>query len=589
MAEITDGTADGTADGAEAGTTAGPAAGVENGRGAGGGYSRGLGARQVQMIAIGGAIGTGLFLGAGGAIHQAGPGLLAMYALAGAAVFCIMRALGELLAYRPAPGSFADYAREFLGPFAGYVTGWTYWLMWVVTGMAEVTAAAAYLAYWWPQVPRWAAALGFLVLLLAVNFLSVGVFGEVEFWLSTVKVTAIVGMILVGLAVLLLGVSSAGSTASVGHLWREGGFFPHGVGQALLTLQMVTFAYLAVELVGVTAGEARDPRRTLPRAINTLPWRIGLFYVGSLAVILCVVPWTAFQPGTSPFVAAFARIGIPLGAGVVNLVVLSAALSSCNSGMYSTGRMLRDLGVNGQGPRAFTKLSARRTPARGTLASVAAMGVGVWVNYVDPAGAFTYITAFATVAAVWTWGVILVAHIRYRAAVRAGRAAAAWFTAPGGAAASWAALAFLALVVVVVAIDAQARVSLYGAPLWAALLAVGYRALRRRSPAAFARPRTCRPGGSRTRSRTGPWTRRRTRSPSRPPTRSPTRSRTPSPPDRVPRQPARSPTGSSTGSPARSAARSPARSPTRAPTTTLIRWPEHRCGSRRAPVTLPAC
>jgi AAT family amino acid transporter len=459
-------------------------------------YARGLGPRQVQMIAIGGAIGTGLFLGAGGAIHQAGPGLLLMYALAGLAVFGIMRALGELLSYRPSSGSFADYAREFIGPFAGYVTGWTYWLMWVVTGMAEVTAAAAYLAYWWPQVPRWAAALGFLVLLLAVNFLSVGVFGEVEFWLSMVKVTAIIGMIVVGLAVLALGISAAGGTASVGHLWREGGFFPHGFGQALLTLQMVTFAYLAVELVGVTAGEARDPRRTLPRAINTLPWRIGLFYIGSLAVILCVVPWTAFQPGTSPFVAAFARIGIPLGAGVVNVVVLSAALSSCNSGMYSTGRMLRDLGANGQGPRAFTVLSGRRTPARGTLVSVAAMGIGVWINYVDPDGAFTYITAFATVAAVWTWGVILTAHIRYRAAVRAGRAAPAWFTAPGGAAASWAALAFLALVVVVVAIDHQARVSLYGVPVWGALLAVGYRVLRRRDPRAFTRRPHLPPGAA---------------------------------------------------------------------------------------------
>jgi AAT family amino acid transporter len=451
------------------------------------GYARGLGSRQVQMIAIGGAIGTGLFLGAGTAIHRAGPGLLLMYAVAGAVVFCIMRALGELLTYRPVSGSFADYAREFLGPFTGYATGWTYWLMWVVTGMAEVTAAATYTAYWWPGVPQWSAALVFLLLLAGVNLVSVGLFGEIEFWLSTVKVTAILGMILIGVGVLTLGVSAAGHTASVGHLWRDGGFFPHGVGRSLLTLQMVMFAYLAVELVGVTAGEARDPRRTLPKAINTLPWRIALFYVGALAVILCVVPWTRFQPGVSPFVAAFAEIGIPFGAGVVNFVVLTAALSSCNSGMYSTGRMLRDLAANGQGPRAFDRLTARRTPAAGTLASVGVMGLGVWVNYADPDGAFTYITAFATVAAVWTWAVILLAHIRYRAAVRAGRAAPAWFTAPGGAAASWCALAFLALVLVLIGIDADARVSLYGVPLWAALLGAGYRVLRRRDPAAFAR------------------------------------------------------------------------------------------------------
>ncbi|MFJ4406525.1 amino acid permease [Streptomyces sp. NPDC088910] len=451
------------------------------------GYARGLGSRQIQMIAIGGAIGTGLFLGAGRAIHQAGPGLVLMYAVAGVAIFVIMRALGELLTYRPVSGSFADYAREFLGPFAGFVTGWTYWLMWVVTGMAEVTAAATYLAYWWPWIPQWTAALGFLVLLFAANLISVRLFGEVEFWLSMVKVTAIAGMILIGVGVLTLGVSAAGDTASVGHLWRDGGVFPNGVGSSLLTLQIVMFAYLAVELVGVTAGEAENPRETLPKAINTLPWRIGLFYVGALAVILCVVPWTEFRPGVSPFVAAFARIGIPFGAGIVNFVVLTAALSSCNSGMYSTGRMLRDLAVNGQGPRVFTRLTARRTPATGTLVSVALMGTGVWLNYVDPAGAFTYITAFATVAAVWTWGVILASHIRYRAAVKDGRAAAAWFTAPGGAVASWLALAFLVLVLVLIGADADARISLYGVPLWLALLGGGYALLKRRNPAAFAR------------------------------------------------------------------------------------------------------
>jgi AAT family amino acid transporter len=458
------------------------------------GYERGLGSRQIQMIAIGGAIGTGLFLGAGRAIHQAGPGLILMYATAGAVVFCIMRALGELLAYRPVSGSFADYAREFLGPFAGFATGWTYWLMWVVTGMAEVTAAATYLAYWWPAVPQWLAALGFLVVLFAANLISVRLFGEVEFWLSMIKVTAILGMILIGLGVLTLGLGAAGDTASVGHLWRDGGFFPNGVGRSLLTLQIVMFAYVAVELVGVTAGEAQDPRRTLPRAINTLPWRIVLFYVGALTVILCIVPWTEFRPGVSPFVAAFARTGIPFGAGVVNFVVLSAALSSCNSGMYSTGRMLRDLAANGQGPKVFTRLTARRTPAKGILASVAVMSTGVWLNYVDPQGAFTYITAMATVAGVWTWGVILAAHIRYRAAVRAGRAAPAWFRAPGGAAASWVALVFLAMVVVLIGADADARISLYGVPVWAAALCAGYAALRRRNPAAFVRRPHLAPG-----------------------------------------------------------------------------------------------
>ncbi|WP_229698469.1 amino acid permease [Wenjunlia tyrosinilytica] len=438
------------------------------------------------MIAIGGAIGTGLFLGAGTAISKAGPSLIMMYAIAGVIIFFIMRALGELLTYRPVSGSFADYAREFLGPFFGFVTGWTYWLMWVVTGMAEVTAAATYIKYWWPHIPQWSSALAFLVVLFAVNLISVKLFGEVEFWFSMIKVTAIIGMILIGLGVITFGFSAAGDTASFSNLWSHDGFFPTGVGKSLMTLQIVMFAYLAVELVGVTAGEAENPRETLPKAINTLPWRIGVFYIGALIVILAVVSWTDFEPGVSPFVAAFAKIGIPAGAAIVNFVVLTAALSSCNSGMYSTGRMLRDLAVNGQGPRVFAKLNSRQTPAVGILVSVALMGFGVWINYVDPEGAFTYITSFATVAGVWTWAMILLSHIRYRAAVKAGRAQEAWFKAPGAPWTSWIALVFLVGVFVLIGLDKDARISLYSAPVWFAVLGVGYYVLRGRNPDAFA-------------------------------------------------------------------------------------------------------
>ncbi|MDX6362153.1 MAG: amino acid transporter, family, partial [Streptomyces sp.] len=316
------------------------------------GYQRGLGARQIQMIAIGGAIGTGLFLGAGKGISKAGPSLILAYAIAGVVIFFIMRALGELLMYRPVSGSFSEYAREFIGPFAGFVTGWTYWLFWVVTGITEVTAAATYMTYWW-DIPQWVSALVFTVILYAVNLISVKLFGELEFWFSMVKVTAIVGMILICAGILTLGFSDAGDTASVSHLWSDGGFFPHGVGNTLMTLQMVMFAFLAVELVGVTAGESKDPKTVLPKAINTVPWRIAVFYVGALIMILSVVPWTSFQPGVSPFVEAFEKMGLAAGAGIVNFVVLTAALSSCNSGMYSTGRMLRDLALNGQGPKFF--------------------------------------------------------------------------------------------------------------------------------------------------------------------------------------------------------------------------------------------
>lgn len=446
------------------------------------GYERGLNSRQVQMIAIGGAIGVGLFLGAGANIAKAGPSLIVMYALAGVIIFFIMRALGELLLYRPVSGSFAEYSREFLGPFFGYFTGWTYWLMWVVTGMAELTAAAIYINYWFPAIPQWTSALVFLVILFGANLISVKLFGEIEFWFSMVKVTAIIGMIVIGLGVLTLGFSQAGDTAAVSNLWAFDGFFPKGIGSSLMTLQGVMFAYLAVELVGVTAGESENPEKTLPKAINTLPWRIALFYVGALTVILCVVKWTEFSADASPFVKAFAVIGIPAGAGIVNFVVLTAALSSCNSGMYSTGRMLRNLADNGEAPQVFRKLSSTKTPALGIATSVVFMGIGVVLNYVVPEKAFGYVTSVATAAGIWTWLMILISHVLYRRKVVAGRLPASSFPAPGGSVCSYIAIAFLVFVLGLIVIDENARICLYVMAGWAAALGAGWAVLKTRNP-----------------------------------------------------------------------------------------------------------
>ncbi|WP_326590304.1 amino acid permease [Streptomyces sp. NBC_01294] len=459
------------------GKTPGEGTGDEGGEG----YHRTLGARQIQMIAIGGAIGTGLFLGAGKAISKAGPSLILAYAIAGLVIFFIMRALGELLMYRPVAGSFSDYAREFLGPFWGYVTGWTYWLFWVVTGITEVTAAAQYMSYWThDSFPQWAYALIFTVILYAANLISVKLFGELEFWFSMVKVTAIVGMILICAGILTIGFSDAADTATVSNLWNDGGFFPKGIGGTLMTLQIVMFAFLAVELVGVTAGESKDPEKTLPKAINTVPWRIAVFYVGALIMILSVVPWTHFQPGVSPFVAAFERMGLGIGAAIVNFVVLTAALSSCNSGMYSTGRMLRDLALNGQGPKFFTKLTKNGTPLVGTTFSASLMLVGVWINYVAPGKAFDYVVSFATISGMWAWIMILVCQIRYRAKADRGELPGSAFRAPGAPYTSWFALAFIGMVIVMMGADKDARVSLYCAPLWGLILGLAYLFSQRR-------------------------------------------------------------------------------------------------------------
>jgi amino acid transporter, AAT family len=354
--------------------------------------------------------------------------------------------------------------------------------MWVVTGMAELTAAAIYVNYWFPQIPQWVTALVFLLVLFGANLISVKLFGEIEFWFSMVKVTALIGMIVIGLGVLTFGFSSAGDSAAVSNLWAFDGFFPKGIGSSLMTLQGVMFAYLAVELVGVTAGESENPEKTLPKAINTLPWRIALFYVGALTVILCVVKWTEFAPGVSPFVEAFAKIGIPAGAGIVNFVVLTAALSSCNSGMYSTGRMLRTLADNGEAPRIFNKLSSTKTPALGITVSMLFMGIGVILNYIVPEKAFGYVTSVATAAGIWTWLMILASHILYRRAVDAGRLPASSFPAPGGSKLSWVAVVFLLFVTCLIAYDADSRVCLYVMAGWAAALGIGWAVLKSRNP-----------------------------------------------------------------------------------------------------------
>ncbi|WP_194818149.1 amino acid permease [Nocardia sp. XZ_19_385] len=439
------------------------------------GYARGLNPRTIQMIAIGGAIGTGLFYGAGGAIEKAGPALILAYLVAGLAIFVIMRALGELLTYRPVSGSFAEYAHEFLGRFAGFVTGWSYWAVWVATCMAEITVAGKYVQYWF-DIQGWITALVVLAAMFAANLISVRLFGEGEFWFSTIKVTAIIGMILLGIGVLTIGFGHA-ANPTVTNLWADGGVFPNGFGQSLLVLQIVLFAYVGVELVGVTAGEAREPRKTLRKAINTLPFRIGLFYVGALVVIMSVSSWRTFHEGKSPFVEVFQQIGIPGAAGLINFVLLTAALSSCNSGIYSTGRMLRTLSLHGEAPAVLSKLSSRAVPYLGISLSAAVMVIGVVVNVISPDKAFAYITAVSTIGIIFVWGMILVCHMIYRRRVKQGLLPASDYRLPGAPVTTWLALGFLGLVVVLLFLTESGRTALVVGAVWGVLVCSGYLAL----------------------------------------------------------------------------------------------------------------
>ncbi|MFI6871761.1 amino acid permease [Nocardia sp. NPDC050406] len=442
------------------------------------GYSRGLSSRTIQMIAIGGAIGTGLFYGAGGAIEQAGPALILAYLAAGLAIFVIMRALGELLTYRPVSGSFAEYANEFLGRFAGFATGWTYWAVWVATCMAEITVAGKYVQYWF-DIPQWVTALVVLGVMFVANLVSVRLFGEGEFWFSTIKVTAIIFMILIGLGVLVFGFGHA-QNPTVTNLWADGGVFPNGFGQFLLVLQIVVFAYVGVELVGITAGEAANPKATLRKAINTLPFRIGLFYVGALLVIMSVSSWRNFQAGKSPFVEVFQQIGIPAAAGIVNFVLLTAALSSCNSGIYSTGRMLRSLSLRQEAPKSLSTLSSRSVPASGIAISAAMMVIGVGVNVISPDKAFSYITSVSTMGIIFVWGIILVCHWIYRGKVKRGLLPASDYRLPGAPVTTALALAFLGLVVVLLFFTEAGRSALIVGLVWGVLVCAGYPLLSKR-------------------------------------------------------------------------------------------------------------
>lgn len=443
---------------------------------------RGLKDRHIQLIALGGAIGVGLFLGSAKAIHQAGPALLLSYAIAGIAVFFTMRALGELLLHRPVAGSFTTYAEEYVGPWAGFFTGWTYWFMWIVVCMAEVTAIGVYVHYWFPHIPQWIPALAALVILTSINLIAVKLFGEFEFWFALIKIFTIVGMIALGLIIILFGVSDLGPKASFTNLWSHGGFTPFGVVGVLVTIQIACFSYTGVELIGVTAGEAENPEKVLPHATNSVTYRILFFYIGALAIIMSLVPWNELNPTTSPFVQVFDRIGIPAAGGIINFVVITAAASSCNSGIFSTGRMLYTLAQFKQAPAMLGKVNRGHVPAVGIVLSGACMLIGVVLNYLVPEEVFTYITSVVTIGAVWTWGIIVWTHLNYRRAVKNGMAKPVTYRLPGSPYTNWFVLFFLFVVICFLGADAETRVALYVAPVWFGLLAIGYRISRKRNP-----------------------------------------------------------------------------------------------------------
>lgn len=446
------------------------------------GYTKALSKRQVQMIAIGGAIGVGLFLGAGGRLATAGPSLILAYAVCGLAAFFVMRALGELVLHRPVSGSFVEYAREFIGPWAGFTSGWMYWVNWAMTGIAEITAVAIYMHKWFPEMPQWITALVALVVLIAINMLSVKLFGELEFWFSVIKVTAIVVFLVVGAGLVIGNADVGGTTASVSNTLGHGGLFPAGFGIALMTLQAVIFAYSAIELVGIAAGETKDPEKIMPRAINGVVYRIAIFYVGSVLLLTMLLPWDHYTGTESPFVTVFSALGIPAVGDIMNAVVLTAALSSCNSGLYSTGRILRSLAQKGEAPAITGRMNSRHVPYGGILFTGAAYLAGVVLNYIVPKDAFDIAIAIASLGVVSTWATLIICQMKLRQKALRGEIERPSYRMPGAPYTSWLTLAFLALVIGQMAFSEgpAERIAFWSIPVLALVLFLGWRFVKSR-------------------------------------------------------------------------------------------------------------
>lgn len=450
--------------------------------------TRGLTARHIRFIALGSAIGTGLFYGSAEAIDRAGPSVLLAYLIGGAVIYIVLRALGEMAVSDPVSGSFGEYATRHLGPLAGFATGWTYTFEMVVVCLADVTAFGVYMGFWFPDVPRWIWVLAVIFFVGAVNLLSVKVFGEVEFWLTIVKIVAIVAMIAAGVAVLVFGFGLHDTGEGVSNLWNEGGFFPTGLGGFVGCFAIVMFAFGGTEIIGITAGEAEDPERTIPRAINTVPVRIIVFYVLTLAVIMAISPWQTIGSEGSPFVQIFEGLGLGPAAAVLNVVVISAALSAINSDIFGAGRMMYGMAQRGQAPAVMGRVSRSGVPWMTVIVMIAALLFGVLLNYAIPDRVFLVIASMATFATVFVWLMILLAQYRSRRRMDPAAAAALKFPVPFWPYGQLVAIGFLVFVIALLAFDADSRVALVVGAVWLVLLAVAHRRWAR--PAHAARTRT---------------------------------------------------------------------------------------------------
>lgn len=430
--------------------------------------SRSLTGRQIEMIAIGGAIGTGLFLGAGKSIHFAGPAIILAYLLTGIVCFWLMRALGELLLSKSDYHSFVEAIYDYLGPRSAFVIGWTYWASWVAIAMAELTAIGIYIKWWLPGLPQWVPGLITLVILLCINLITVKAFGEVEFWFALIKVLAVVTLIIVGIGLMLFHYKTKDTVASPTNLFSYGGFFAKGWTGFLQSLPMVVFAFVGIEMIGMTAAETANPNKVLPKAINSIPIRILIFYIGSLAVIMSIFPWDQLSPNSSPFVMVFGKLGITGAADIVNFVVITAAASSCNSALFTTGRMLSELTSKSKSKTGhkLSSLSKHHVPSTAIMVSAILIAFSALMNALIPSGVFSMISGVATTTFLFIWGTIILAHLKYKKA----HPNNTFFKMPFSPFSDYIVLCFFVLVAIMMVFEQSTLISLIFAIIWFSVL-----------------------------------------------------------------------------------------------------------------------
>ncbi|AMG62159.1 amino acid permease [Staphylococcus lugdunensis] len=437
---------------------------------------RELSNRHIQLIAIGGAIGTGLFLGSGQTISLTGPSILLAYMIIGMVLFAFMRALGELLLSNTQYNSFVDIANDFLGPFGGFVIGWTYWISWIISSMSDLTAMGQYFSFWFPNFPHWITVLSIVFMLTLFNLLGAKLFGEIEFWFAIIKIITIVAIILLGLVIILFGIHTYYGQASFTNLAQYQGLFPHGSFGFLMSFQIALYSFVGIELIGVTAGETKHPEKTIPQAINNVPVRILLFYIGSLLVIMSVIPWDKIGTNSSPFVTMFKLIGIPFAAGIVNFVVLTAAASATNSGIYSNSRILFGLAKRGLGPQPLTKTNHHGVPFIAMLISSVILLVAVLLNYIFPNAIqlFIYVTTLSTVLFIVVWSMIVVSYIKY-VRQHPQQHKQNTFKLLGGQWMAYVILGVFALIFILLFFSKETRMALFISPIWFIFLFLFYR------------------------------------------------------------------------------------------------------------------